>query len=172
MMKILKISVIVIASLLGIAIAAAFAYRTIYSQKVAQPFEVNSLDWPRKVLIATQGSAFKTQLVAELVERLKPSAYLRVIDVSALSTINEAEWKALVVINTCEAGKMQADVTAFLAKATNKNNIVLLTTSGSGTWKAAESSIDSISSASKKDQIASLVPEIEHRIDALLAGVR
>jgi len=171
-MKALKISLIVIGSLLGIAIAAAFAYRTIYAQKIAQPFEVNSPDLPAKILIATQGSAFKTQLVAELVERLKPSTYIRVIDVSALPTINESEWKALVIINTCESGKMQADVAAFVAKAVDKNKIVLLTTSGAGNWKAADSSVDSMSSASKKDRIASLVPEIMRRIDALPAGVR
>ncbi|GAK50790.1 putative secreted protein [Candidatus Moduliflexus flocculans] len=168
MMKALKISLIVLGSLIGIAIAAAFVYRAFYAQKIAQPFEVNSPDLPAKILIATQGSAFKTQLVAELVERIKSSTYIRVIDVSGLSGINESDWKALVVINTCEGGKMQTDVATFLAKNADKHNIVLLTTSGSGEWKPTDSSVDSISSASKKDRIPTLVAEITQRIEALL----
>ncbi len=124
------------------------------------------------VLIATQGSAFKTQLVTEITGRLKPqSVYIRVVDVSALPGINDVEWNAAVLINTCEAEKIHADVKAYLDRAKDMKKIVLLTTSESGDWTPKDLPIDSISSASKKDRIATLAPQIAQQIEGLLAGI-
>ena len=168
-MKILKISLLAVGCLIGIALSAAVAYRIFFSQGVVESFEVNRADLSSKVLIATQGSAFKKQLVAEIIERLKQqSVYIRVIDVTALGGVNEADWNAIILINTCESGKMQADVNAYLERLKQPEKVILLTTSGSGDWKPANGRIDSISSASKKDQSAALATEIIQRINRLL----
>lgn len=47
-------------------------------------------------------------------------------------------------------------------------NVVLLTTSGSGTWTPEELTVDSISSASRKHKIQPVVTEILKRLDKIL----
>jgi hypothetical protein len=50
-------------------------------------------------LIATQGSAFKDSIVGAVVAHLKSLAvYVKVVDVSALPQVREADWDAIVVI--------------------------------------------------------------------------
>ena len=171
-MKVLKIGLIVVGCLVGLVIIAAVGYRLFFSQKVAESFEVNSPELATKVLVATQGSSFKNALVSGITEDLgKKQVYIKVIDVSALPEINEAEWHALVVVNTCQSGKMQADAKDYLARAKELKKIILLTTSGSGSWKPEEVPVDSISSASRKKQVQPLVTEILKRLDGILENV-
>lgn len=73
-----------------------------YSMAPAREFEVNRRDAPQaKVLIATQGSAFKDSIVAGIVTHLQPQPiYVKVIDVGGLKEVRETDWAAIVVIHT------------------------------------------------------------------------
>lgn len=169
---ILSISSFLIGCLVGLVIIVLVGYRLFFSQKIAESFEVNSPELATKVLVATQGSSFKNALVAGITEDLgKKQVYIKVIDVSALPEINEAEWHALVLVNTCQGGKMQADAKDYLARAKELEKIILLITSGSGSWKPEDSPVDSISSASRKKQVQPLVTEILKRLDGILENV-
>jgi hypothetical protein len=171
-MKALKIVGLVIVSLIGILILVGLLSWALFSQKVAKSYEVNSPTLPTKILIATQGSSFKEALVTSLSEQLRtPPVYIKVVDVSALPTINEAEWRVIVIVNTCEGGEMQADVSNYLARAKALPKLVLLITSGSGTWQPTGLSIDSISSASRKQRIQPLVADIALRVQKILEVV-
>ena len=168
-MKVVKIGLIVIGSIVGLLIIAAVGYRFLFSQGIAESFEVNSPELTIKVLIASQGSGFKDALVSGIIEDLeKKPIYMNVVDVSALPEIKEDEWNALVVINTCQSGILQPDVKDYLTRIKKPENVVLLTTSGSGNWKPEESPVDSISTASKKKNIGPLVAEILERVEMIL----
>ena len=168
-MKIVKIGAIAVGALLLLALIGAVGYKLIYSQGIAEAFEVNSPELETRVLIATQGSAFKNALVAKVAEELgKKAVYIQVVDVTALPKTKVEGWSALVVINTCESGKMQKDAQNYLTQVKAREKVVLLTTSGSGTWTPEEFAIDSISSASKKESVQSLAAEILKRLELIL----
>ena len=168
-MKALKIGLIVIASLVVVMFIFLVAYKILYSQGIAPSFEVNRPDLKQKVLIITQGSKFKDALVSHLIEQLKQKpVYIKVIDATALSGVKEEDWNAVVLINTCEMGKLQPDVKNYLTQAKNFNKVVLLTTSGSGDWKPKDVAVDSISSASKKEHVPSLSANILARLEKIL----
>jgi hypothetical protein len=162
--------------LLGIAIlgGAILGFMTWYavhfSMGPAREFEVNSGSAGSRVLIATQGSAFKDSIVTGVVAHLQPrQVYVRVIDVSKLATVQESDWNAIVVIHTWQMHEPQPDAKRFVNSARNLQKVIVLGTSGAGTFKM--DGIDAISSASEMLDVPRRIGEIDMRIDALLVNV-
>ena len=142
-------------------------YRIHYSMSPARAFEVNSRAAETKVLIATQGSAFKDAIVAGIVTHLKQrSAYIKIIDVSALPVIAETEWNAIVVIHTWEMRQPQADAKMFIERARTLRKVIVVSTSGAGKFKM--DGVDAISSASVMTDVPARVAEIDMRLDTIL----
>jgi hypothetical protein len=160
---------IVAAVLLSAVLGFATWYRWHFSMSPARPFEVNDLHSPSRVLIATQGSQFKDAVVAGVVGRLKPrGAYIRVADISALGGIDPADWSAIVVIHTWEMGKPPGAVKDFVEHARDSRKLVVLTTSGAGTFKME--GIDAISTASVDADALPRAAEIAARVDGILGA--
>jgi hypothetical protein len=150
-----------------VVLIAAIWYRYQYSMEVARPFEVAGSPAGPRVLIATQGSDFKDALTAGLVRRLeRRSAFLKVIDVTELGRILEADWNAIVVMHTWEMGKPPIEVKTFVERITQRDKLVVLSTSGAGDFKLE--GVDAISAASRMDDVATRVGELASRVDAIL----
>lgn len=163
-----KITILALVScLLLLAAPLSISYRQRHSMKVAPAFTVGEVSEPRHILIATQGSAFKEALVNGIVSYLKArGAYIAVVDVSALPSVHENEWEAIVIINTWEFGQPQQDAMAFVNRVQDKGKLIDVTTSGSG--QQVIIGIDAISAASViRDEHAPLA-EVTARLDALL----
>lgn len=165
-MKILKRIGLVVGALVILFIAFAFWYRASYSMEIVAGYEVNT-NSQQHVLIATQGSKFKDAIVARLVEQLKARPVdIKVIDVSDLSTVQESDWNAIVIIHTWEYSKPPKAVQEFAARIQSKSNVVVLTTSGDGDYKLG--GYDAISSASKLSEVDAIVDELINKIDRIL----
>ena len=168
-MKLLKTVGITLLVLVVLIFGALLAFRIIMRQEIAEDYEVNSPDLETKVLIATQGSEFKHSLVGGVVDNLKMNEiYLKVIDVTGLGKVDASEWHSILIVNTCEAGKLQKDTAGFLDRYPNKRDIILLTTSGEGTWMPENVNADTISAASEQDQVDNLRQVILAKITAQL----
>lgn len=154
-------------ALVGAALVSMTWYRLHYSMDAARAFEVAGSPAGAKTLIATQGSAFKDAITAGTVEHLgRRSASVKVIDVSGLESIQPEDWDVIVVIHTWEMRKPPAAVQAFADRARQRNNIVVLTTSGAGDFKLA--GVDAISAASRMADVPMRLEEMTARIDAIL----
>lgn len=142
-------------------------YKIHYSMGTAREFEVNSRSTQPRVLLATQGSDFKDSIVRGIVEHLKQRpAHVRVIDVGALHTVDEADWDAIVVIHTWEMRQPQRDAKEFIDRLENMRKVVLMSTSGAGTFKM--DGVDEISAASIRADVPARVAEIDSRLDGIL----
>ena len=171
-MKTIKKAGIIAGCIIVLIIGVAITLKIIFSQRAVKIFEINSPELETKVLIVTQGSDFKDALVSGIIESLKKqSIYIKVIDVSALPEVAEDMWQALIIINTCEVGKMQSDVRHYLSEAKEPDKVILFITSGPGNWKPEDSSIDSISSASKMTQVDSAVTHIMDKLNKILGNI-
>src|SRR5688572_7440371 len=101
-----RLLLVVSMSLVIAALVFTIWYRQHYAMEVARSFEAAGAPSGPRVLIATQGSDFKDALTAGLVAHLqRRSAFVKVIDVTALGGIQEADWNAIVVIHTWEMRK-------------------------------------------------------------------
>jgi hypothetical protein len=161
----------VLVSMAAVAIAVlGFVgwYRIHFAMGHAEEYSVNDPSSERRVLIATQGSAFKNAVVSGIVERLKQrSIFVRVVDVGALSDVKESEWDAIVVLHTIEYGRAPPAARAFVDRAADPRRVVVLSTSGAGDFKIE--GVDAISSASRMTDVPARVDALIARIDAALA---
>ena len=137
--------------LLGLIVLCIFAiltwYKIHYSMDIAEPFTVTVPQAKYKLLIATQGSAYKNAVLKGLISAAKKRKMsLEVIDVSSLSTVDIDEWSVIVIIHTWENWQPQANALEFAQRHPNTDKILYLSTSGKGDLKIPN--VDAITSAS------------------------
>lgn len=143
-------------------------YKLTYSMEPAETYEINDEKAPYHVLIATQGSNFKDLLVNQLIIELETRpVYVRVIDVSALSQIKEAEWMAIVVLHTWEYARPEQNAKDFIDRIRDRKKLIVLSTSGSG--NNLIEGVDGITSASRPSEVPIKVNEIMTRVTKLLS---
>lgn len=143
-------------------------YNYEYSMDTANEFEVNSPNLNRKLLIATQGSAFKDEITKGVVNYYeKDSIYIKVIDVKTLEGIITTDFNAIVVIHTWENWQPPLDVELFINKTSDiQDKIIVLTTSGGGSYKME--GVDAITGESKLENASKNINQITKRLDPLL----
>lgn len=162
--KILSFVLILIAGLFLVGIW----YTRTYSMEEAKAFEVHSPNLDKKLLIATQGSDFKNSVTAGIVEQYEmDSIYIKVIDVSDLDNIDPDQFDALVIVHTWENWKPPKVVQSFIEEHNDaKNKMVVLTTSGEGSYKM--DNVDAITGESEVGDAPSFVDRIVERLNPLL----
>jgi len=163
----LKITLVIL--LLGaILIIFAVWYKYEYSMDPVETVQFNSPDLDLKLLVATQGSAFKNGITSNITNHYKKdSIYIKVIDVSQLPEINPAIYKAIVLIHTWENWKAPKEVQSFIEQnISNQNKIVVLATSGKGSFKIKE--IDAITGESKLENTTFYSDLIIKKLDDLI----
>lgn len=153
-------------ALLSLLVAALW-YRAHYGMNKVTPLEINDPRLPQRILIATQGSAFKDAVLAQLLPCLSSlPIHIQVRDISALATVDEANWTALVIIHTWENRRPEPAAAAFLARVKTREHIVVLATSGDGSEKIA--GVDALTAASDSDNVPRLSKAIKQRLNAIL----
>ena len=120
---------------LGIFVVLVFGiligYKYVYSMEVAENQEVGNANAALKVLIATQGSEYKNQLVAAIVTD-ESDVYFKVIDVSQLDEVQYEAWDAFVVMHTWEVWEPEPNAAKFLEEYKDAMNVFVVSTSGGG----------------------------------------
>ena len=167
-MKDFKKRALIIGVIIFIFIAFATWYKHTYSMGIAKSFEVNNKYQPKNLLIATQSSQFKDTLVGTIVERYKQdSAYIKVIDIGELSSIDPINYNAILVIHTWEYSKPPASVRLFIERTTKYHyKIVVFATSGAGSY--ALNDIDAIAGESKIEDIPVFTENIFAKLNPLI----
>jgi len=168
-MKILKIILMVIGSIVVLLVALFVIVLLINKQGVVEPYDAGQPGSGNRLLIATQGSGFKSALIDSVtVYLIDDSLYVRVIDVTGLGEIDDNEWNAILIVHTTEQWKLQPDVAKYLERARDLSKVIVVTTSGSGEWKSDEYAVDVITSASKSDELPALTQKIVAKLRVLL----
>lgn len=133
----------------------------------ARAYDVNSPQLETKLLIATQGSAFKEELTENIVNQFKSRPiYIKIIDLTDLPSIDGNDWDAAVIIHAWEYFMPQENVKKFIDKTEDRNKLVVVTTSGEG--HSTLEGIDGISSASTSSEIDFVTSQVLVRIEKIL----
>lgn len=141
-------------------------YKYTFSMKVAEPFEVNLPNNPHRLLIATQGSTFKNAVVKGLVDHFgREPVYIKVIDIGELNKTDVGEWNAIVILHTWENWKPPYAIDEFFRRQLPTGKIVVLTTSGKGSFKME--GVDAITSASLVEEVPIKTEQIIQRVEQL-----
>ena len=136
--------------------------------EVVENREMNSEQLSTKILIATQGSTFKDAVVQNVMSHYElDSVYIKLVDVSRLTQINENDFKAIVILHTWEYGKPPKPVITFIDNYKRaKDKLIVLTTSGEGTNELK--GIDTLAGESIIEDASDYADEIIERIEKLV----
>jgi uncharacterized membrane protein len=111
-----------------------------------------------RVLIATQNTKFKQEVVSEIRNALNNhSIFIKVVDVKNLRFEGTRDFSAVVIINRALAGRPDPRVESYIDNEPQKNKIIILTTGILDAWKPDTEGVDAMTSASvisKSDKIA------------------
>lgn len=153
--------------LLILAIGGMFWYSYTYSMSEVESFESGPRQSDEKVLIATQGSAYKNNLVDRLIDFLvSHEVYVNVIDVSLLDSVNSTNWDAIVVLHTWEKWEPQENAAQFLEKQYDPEKVFVVTTSGGGDEKIK--GVDAITGASILAEIPDHLTQLKQKLSVAL----
>ena len=118
-------------------------------------------DLKSSVLIATQQTKFKTEVVSEIRKALKQnSIYIKTVDLKKLRYQNTDEFSAIVIINRAMAGRPDPRVESYIDYEPQKDKLIILTTGMLDAWKPDTEGVDAMTSASalnKSDKIAKII---------------
>lgn len=163
-----KILISVLSIIIVFFLFAAW-YQYEYSMDKVSPFQINSPETSQKLLIATQGSAFKDAINSNIINYYQDNQaiYIKVIDVEGLDDVKPENFNALVIMHTWESWKAPMPVEKFIRRlGENQEKIVVLTTSGSGTYKMKE--VDALTGESKLESVDYFTDQIIKKLDPLL----
>ena len=123
----------------------------------------------KSILIASEKSDYKNQLVKMLSEEFKKKGfYIKVIDVTYDSTSIDSiiidDWKSIIIINSIKARKLNWYVENFIVNNNLDSKIVLINTSDSGDAKT-DHNIDAITTASNMNKIDTIKDLILDRVN-------
>jgi hypothetical protein len=122
-----------------------------------------------KVLIATQKSRFKGEVVSEIKKGLGDKVkYIKVVDVNWLPNESVDNYRAIVLLNACMAGRPDPRVESFIDNIQNKNKLVVLTTGRLDAWKPTSPEVDAITSASDMTESVSVGRLIADKVMTIL----
>ena len=125
----------------------------------------------KRVLIATQQSAFKDAAVAGIVGGLdKNSCYVKVVDLRKLADESVTYYDALVIVTACKIGRLNRYARKFFKHLSEKDEgkIILLTTIGQK-YDSKMGQVDAITSASEMEKAGAVAGAIVGKVRALLA---
>lgn len=151
-----------------IFVGFAIWYNYEYSMTLAEAYELNTKTAKNKLLIATQGSEFKDNVTEGIIERVEnDNLYIKVIDISGLNEVNPKDYNAIVIIHTWENWQPPESVETFIKRTKkHKDKIIVLTTSGDGTYKMDD--VDAITGESRIEEVDKYIIQITNRLKLLL----
>lgn len=169
-MKITKKILLGLIIFLGLFFLFTLWYDYTYKMDVVESYEINSANFPKKVLIASQGSEFKNAVVAGVIDSHKTqSVYFKVIDVRLLDNINVNDWNAIIILHTWEMWKPPVEVKNFIDEnITNLKKIVVVSTSGDGSFKIE--GVDAFTGASIIEEIPDFIEKVNMKLTPLLVN--
>ena len=122
-----------------------------------------------KVLIATQHSQFKGEVVSEIKKALREDvSYIKVVNVKRLPNEPVDQYSALVILNSCMAGRPDPRVESFIDDMPDKEKLVVLTTGRLDSWKPDSPEVDAITSASTMSETDAVARTIADKVRIII----
>lgn len=122
-----------------------------------------------RVLIANQGSEFKDAVVEKLLDDMRESSIsFTVQKLNTLGRVKPEEWDAVVILHTVKIGSINKNVERFFNRIDDYSKVIVCTTCGDKDMVSEKYGIDSITAASKEEEVSTLTQQVEKRLQNML----
>jgi hypothetical protein len=132
--------------------------------------EIGDTNNSRKVLIATENSEFKKEVVDRLIEKLgTQNYYFCVISLKQLEEVDSKQYGTVLLVCKVAAGKIQSRANNFIKKESANPKLVVFLTSGSEDMLSESiqtdlSGVDAITTASKISEVEKLSEKLKEMV--------
>jgi len=151
-------------SMISILVSIGCSLRTVDTSETGDETIAKS-----KVLIATQNSRFKGEVISEIKKSLGANVkYIKVIDVKWLPNESVDNYRAIVILNSCMAGRPDPRVESFIDNIQDKKKLVVLTTGRLDSWRPESPEVDAITSASTMSESGVVARTIADKVLAII----
>ncbi len=129
-----KVIIWILIGVIALFLLLALWYKQSHAMDLVEPYTVNSENFERKLLIASQGSDFMDALVQGVIAHYKnDSVFIQIMDVSGLPEVNYRDFDAILLVHTWEYNKPPQVVEEFIGDSDlNVKKVIAITTSGEG----------------------------------------
>ena len=122
-----------------------------------------------RVLIASQPTKFKAEVVSEIRKALKQNSfYIKTVDLKNLRYQSTDEFTVIVIINKALAGRPDPRVESYIDYEPQKNKIIILTTGMLDAWKPDTEGVDAMTSASALNKSNIIAKTIVKKVLAIV----
>ena len=150
MKKWIKILIAIIVTPIVLLLIFIGFYLLTNLQGVIESYQVGDPNAKYKILLASQGSEFKDQLLNDIVQQLESdTVFLSIVDCTSLEKEEILDWNAIVIIHTTQIHGMPKAAKNYLTKIPDLSKVVLVTTSGGCDEVVTEFDVDAVSTASR-----------------------
>jgi len=123
----------------------------------------------KKVILISVKSDFKNAVVNYISFFYQQKKVLfSTADFKNLSGVDEKEWDAIIILSTIQKDKISDNVINFSKDKVLSKKIILANTADSGQWKKKQLDYDTITMASKKENIELFSKKIIEKIEKLI----
>jgi len=96
--------------------------------------------------------------------------FYETVGISALGNVDEGEWDAIVIVQCVKMGTINGHVKSYLDRSQDLSKVVLITTCQAGDPKTDAWDVDSITSASKMDEVEPVIEGALSQLDVILGA--
>ena len=139
----------------------------LWPQEDIAPSQVKGPAAAQRVLIASRSSEFKNALVDKLKSALQSGgASIDVVGIAQLQAVRGEDYAVMILVGTCIAWGLAPDIRAFLDRQTRQEDMIVVTTSGDGTWlpEKKDRGFDAVAAASTMVSVDSVANDVITRI--------
>lgn len=167
----IKIAGIIFATPVVLVIILGCTYIILNWQGIIEPDQRGDPHARHKLLIASQGSEFKEELVTDLLQRLKSdTVFVSIRDCTSLNEEIKTDWDAILIIHTTQIHGMPEAAMNYLERVPDLSKVVLITTSGGGDETVSEFDVDAISTASRMASVDKIADWTISKVKIILAN--
>jgi hypothetical protein len=94
--------------------------------------------------------------------------YIKIVDVKWLPNESMDDYSAILIINSCMAGRPDPRVETFIDNVQDKSRVVILTTGRLNSWRPDSSEVDAITSASSLSETTPIAQTISDKVLAII----
>jgi len=158
-------------ALLPLLLMSCSGTGSIVPQTGSDAYEVGKEVFGTRILLASLESDFKIEVAWRIGEALRDEpVYVKFIGLKQLSNENGSDYTAIILMTRCTSWAMDPETKAFLEKNPELSGIIVVITSGDGSWKPdmEEKMFDAVTSASVITHADNVAEEILEKVSAII----
>jgi hypothetical protein len=123
------------------------------------------------LIIAADSSDFKDKIRNRIIARYRSNVNIEVVNIKKLKNMRPEDYDVILIMDTCIGCEdFNWSMKSFLDRLEDKNNVVLLMTTGYSHYEYSYEGVDAITAASRIANEEEIVTRLSEEIDRIIGG--